>query len=75
MEDKESPGQGIMTRVKKNVDILNYANTVYDLNWREKREVPGYYGCGECHLCRLSIFGDKFKVHHSNSWFRIKGLV
>ena len=72
-EDKERAGQGIMTRVKKNVEILNYSNTIYSLNWRDKRHVPGYYGCGECGLCRLSIFGDTFKVHHSNCWFRIKG--
>ena len=63
-----------MTRVKKNVEILNYStNTVANLNWRAKRDVSGYYGCGDCGLCKLSIFGDKFKVHHTNYWYKISG--
>ena len=62
-----------MTRVKRNVEILNYTNTIANLNWRAKRDVPGYYGCGDCELCKLSIFGDKFKVHHSNHWYKISG--
>ena len=60
-----------MTRVKRNVEILNYTNTIANLNWRAKRDVAGYYGCGDCGLCKLSIFGDKFKVHHSNYWYKI----
>ena len=64
-----------MTRVKRNVEILNYTNTIANLNWRAKRDVPGYYGCGDCELCKLSIFGDKFKVHHSNYWYKISGWL
>ena len=54
---------------------LSYKNTIYNLNWREKRSVPGYYGCGQCDLCRCSIFGDRFKVQHNNSWYHIKGTT
>ena len=52
---------------------VSYTNTIYNLNWREKRLVPGYYGCGHCDLCRCSIFGDKFKVQYTNHWFKIQG--
>ena len=37
--------------------------------------MPGYYGCGDCFVCRVSIFGDKFKVNNSGSWFKIKGFI
>ena len=51
----------------------SYANTIYNLNWREKRAVPGYYGCGNCSLCRASIFGEKFKVQYTRHWYKITG--
>ena len=35
--------------------LYRLLDTIYNLNWRSKRDVPGYYGCGECGLCRLSI--------------------
>lgn len=57
----------------KTSQSYSYSNTIYNLNWREKRLVPGYYGCGKCDLCRCSIFGDKFKVQYTNHWFKIQG--
>ena len=73
MKESSGSGQGIIARVKRNVEILNYTNISYNLNWRAKRDVPGYYGCGDCGLCKVSRFGDKFKVHHSNYWYKISG--
>ena len=35
----------------------------------------GYYGCGHCQVCRISAFGDKFKIQHSNNWYKIKGWI
>ena len=48
---------------------------VFDMNWNHRRSIAGYYGCGDCELCKVSKFGEKFKVEHSGDWYKIKETI
>ena len=32
----------------------NCKRTIFNMNWNHRRSIAGYYGCGDCDLCKVS---------------------